>query len=42
MVKAMDSGREQFVTLKKTVPEHIGYFTAWLDESGLLKSRDDI
>jgi murein L,D-transpeptidase YcbB/YkuD len=40
--KAMDSGREQFVTLKKPVAISITYFTAWVDDDGLLNFREDI
>ena len=40
--KAMNSGKEQFVALKKSVPVMITYFTAWVDENGQLNFRDDI
>jgi len=40
--KAMDSGREQFVTLKKPVAISITYFTAWVDRQGELNFREDI
>lgn len=39
---AMNSGKEQFVRLKKPVPVIIMYYTAWVDEKGLLNFRDDI
>lgn len=39
---AMDSGKEQYVKLKKPVPVIITYYTAWVDEGGLLNFRDDI
>jgi murein L,D-transpeptidase YcbB/YkuD len=31
---AMHAGREQVVTLKSTIPVHIGYWTAWVDPDG--------
>lgn len=40
--KAMDSGKEQFVAVKKPVPVMITYFTAWVDENGQLNFRDDV
>ena len=40
--KAMNSGKEQFVKLKKSVPVVITYFTAWVDENGQLNFRDDV
>lgn len=39
---AMNSGDEQHVKLKKAVPVIISYYTAWVDEEGLLNFRDDI
>jgi len=39
---AMNAGKEQYVTLKQTIPVFIGYFTAWVDEDGQLNFRDDI
>jgi murein L,D-transpeptidase YcbB/YkuD len=39
---AMHAGREQYVTLKKTIPVYIGYFTAFLDNSGQVNFRTDI
>jgi len=39
---AMKSGKEKYVTLKKTVPVSIVYFTAWVDEKGKLNFRDDV
>ena len=38
----MNSGQQQFVTLKNPVPVFITYYTAWVDENGLLNFRDDI
>lgn len=40
--KAMNAGKEKYVTLKKEVPVYIGYFTAWVDREGCLNFRDDI
>ena len=40
--KAMNSGEEKFVKLKKPVPVLITYYTAWVDEDGQLNFREDI
>ena len=40
--EAMNSGKENFVKLDKAVPVIITYYTAWVDESGVLNFRDDI
>jgi murein L,D-transpeptidase YcbB/YkuD len=40
--EAMDSGREQYVTLKKGLPVSILYFTAWVDGKGRINFRDDV
>lgn len=39
---AMNSGKEQYVTLKQTVPVYIVYLTAFVDDKGKLNFRDDI
>lgn len=39
---AMNSGKERYVTLNKTIPVFIGYFTAWVDNNGDLNFRDDV
>lgn len=39
---AMNSGNEKFVKIKKPIPVFITYYTAWVDETGLLNFRDDI
>jgi len=39
---AMRSGNEQYVKLKKKIPVHIVYFTAWVDENGGLHFQPDI
>ncbi len=40
--EAMNSGNEKFVKLKNTVPVLITYYTAWVDEAGLLHFAEDI
>lgn len=40
--KAMNSGKERFVSVKQPLPVFIGYFTAWVDREGLLNFRDDV
>jgi murein L,D-transpeptidase YcbB/YkuD len=40
--KAMNAGKEKFVTLASAIPVFLGYFTAWVDEKGNLNFRDDI
>jgi len=42
MIAAMNSKKEQYVTLKKTVPVYIVYLTAFVDDRGKLNFRDDI
>lgn len=39
---AMNSGKENYVKLDKPVPVIITYYTAWVDEAGILNFRDDI
>jgi murein L,D-transpeptidase YcbB/YkuD len=39
---AMNSSKEKWVTLDKTVAVFITYFTSWVDEKGLLHFTDDI
>jgi murein L,D-transpeptidase YcbB/YkuD len=39
---AMHSGVEKYVKLSHTVPVHIVYFTAWVDESGVLQELPDV
>lgn len=38
----MGKGEEYWVTAKPSIPVTIKYFTAWVDEKGLLNFRDDI
>ncbi len=40
--EAMNSGKEQFVSLKVHVPVIITYYTAWVDDEGGLHFADDI
>ncbi len=42
IVEAMNAGVEKFVKLKKSVPVFITYYTAWVDDEGLLNFREDI
>ncbi|WP_462249095.1 L,D-transpeptidase family protein [Ferruginibacter sp.] len=39
---AMNSGKEKYVKVKAPVPVLITYYTAWVDENGLLHFADDI
>lgn len=39
---AMNKKQEQYVTLKKTMPVFIAYFTSWVDRQGNLNFRNDI
>lgn len=39
---AMNSSKEKWVTLDKTVPAFITYFTLWVDEDGVLHFADDV
>jgi murein L,D-transpeptidase YcbB/YkuD len=34
--------REQYVSLKQTIPVFIGYFTSWVDREGKLNFGGDI
>jgi murein L,D-transpeptidase YcbB/YkuD len=40
--EAMNNDKEKYVKLKKPVPVIITYYTAWVDEEGLMNFRDDI
>ena len=42
ILEAMNSGTEKFVKVKDPVPVFITYYTAWVDEYGMLNFRDDI
>jgi murein L,D-transpeptidase YcbB/YkuD len=39
---AMNGGKEQTVTLKTKQPVNITYFTAWVDENGMMSFRPDV
>ena len=40
--KAMNSGKELAVNLSQPVPVSISYFTAWVDQEGVLSFREDV
>jgi murein L,D-transpeptidase YcbB/YkuD len=40
--QAMNSGKEQSVSVKKSVPVYITYYTAWIDEKGKMNFRNDV
>ena len=42
IVAAMNKGKEQYVTLKETVPVFIAYFTCWVDRQGNINFRNDV
>ncbi|UKJ05784.1 L,D-transpeptidase family protein [Solitalea lacus] len=42
ITEAMNANQELYVTLKKSVPVYIGYFTAFVDHNGLLNFRKDV
>jgi len=42
ITEAMNSKKEQYVTLKDTVPVFICYFTAWVDRQGKINFRNDV
>jgi murein L,D-transpeptidase YcbB/YkuD len=42
ITEAMYSDSEQFVRIKDPVPVYITYYTAWVDENGMLNFRDDV
>lgn len=39
---AMAKGVESWYTLKKPIPVYIGYFTAWVDNEGVIHFYDDV
>jgi len=41
-LKKRIGGKEQWFNLATPVPVHLTYFTAWVDESGVLQTRRDI
>jgi murein L,D-transpeptidase YcbB/YkuD len=44
ITQAMNAGKEKYVRLRgaSEIPVYIGYFTAWVDQDGLLNFRKDI
>ena len=40
--EAMKSGEEKYVKIKDPIPVLINYYTAWVDENGVLQFRKDI
>ena len=42
ILEAMNSGIEKWVNLTEAVPVSIIYYTAWVDQSGMVNFRDDI
>ncbi len=38
----LELGRERFVPLLSAIPVSIVYFTAWVDEDGILQEREDV
>ena len=42
IIESMNSGNEKYVKVKDPVPVFITYYTAWVDENGILNFRDDI
>jgi len=41
-LKSMIGGGEKYLWLKKTIPVHIAYFTAFVDDAGTLQTRPDL
>lgn len=39
---AIDTGRNQEVDLRRTLPIHLVYWTAWVDEAGVVQFRRDV
>jgi murein L,D-transpeptidase YcbB/YkuD len=42
IIRAMHSGDERHVKLNETIPVHIVYFTAWVDDNGGLHFQPDV
>ena len=42
IAKAMNAGKEQYVTVKQKIPVFIGYFSSWVDGKGRINFREDI
>lgn len=41
-IRKLIGGKERYVHLQRPLPIHIGYFTAFVDESGSLQTREDL
>ncbi len=39
---AIDSGKNQTIFLKKKIPVYLGYYTAWADAEGNVRTRNDV
>jgi len=42
IVEAINTGKEQTVSLREPIPVHILYWTAWADDTGAIQFRNDI
>jgi murein L,D-transpeptidase YcbB/YkuD len=42
IIAAMNGGKETTCFLKKKIPVHIGYFTTWVDDAGMINFYRDI
>jgi L,D-transpeptidase YcbB len=42
ILEAMNSGKERYVKIEDPIPVLITYYTAWVDENGVLQFRNDI
>lgn len=42
LLQALEEEREQIVTLPESIPVHLLYWTAWVDETGVVHFRHDV
>jgi murein L,D-transpeptidase YcbB/YkuD len=42
ITETIDGGRETWINIPKPLPVHIVYWTAWVDDAGMLQLRDDL
>ena len=42
ILEAMNSGKERWVPLTNHIPVYVSYYTAWVDNDGVLNFREDI
>jgi murein L,D-transpeptidase YcbB/YkuD len=42
LLETIESGKRKVVNLRESIPVHLQYWTAWVDENGRLNFRDDI